>query len=509
MRFTTLLILTFLFVTGCRTEEKPAEQSAVAYTEPYRPQVHFTPQAHWMNDPNGMVYFNGTYHLFYQYYPDSTVWGPMHWGHGTTKDLVHWEHQPVALYPDSLGYIFSGSAVVDSNNTSGFGKDGKPPLIAIFTHHDTTGEKAHTNTFQNQSIAYSNDDGKTWTKYAGNPVLKNPGITDFRDPKVSWYAPEKKWIMTLATKDRITFYSSPDLKNWSKESEFGATVGAHGGVWECPDLFPLAYNGQTVWVLLVSINPGGPNGGSATQYFTGNFDGKTFTPFETDTRWIDYGTDNYAGVTWSNTGKRRIFLGWMSNWQYATVVPTQKWRSAMTIPRELAIEKVGATFLLKSMPIKELARIEEQPVTLENINATNYNLSEKTGKLTGPAKLKITSDTIKTFSVSFSNAAGETLMAGYDMQTNSYFIDRSKSGKIDFEKGFAGKHTAPRLTNKQNLEMTIVIDNASIEMFADDGLTVMSDIFFPNNMYAEINISSPENLQVKTLQFNRLTSIWK
>ena len=288
-------------------------QSVNYYNEPHRPQVHFSPKANWMNDPNGMVFFNNNYHLFYQYYPDSTVWGPMHWGHATSKDLVHWDHQPVALYPDTLGYIFSGSAVADVNNTSGFGKDGKIPLVAIFTHHDPVGEKAGTGTHETQSIAYSLDDGVTWKKYEKNPVLKNPGIKDFRDPKVMWYEPGKKWIMTLATLDHITFYSSPNLKDWTKESALGKEFGAHGGVWECPDLFPLEYEGKEIWILVVNINPGGPNGGSATQYFTGQFDGNKFTPYQTDIRWLDYGPDEYAGITWSNTGNRKIFLGWMSN----------------------------------------------------------------------------------------------------------------------------------------------------------------------------------------------------
>ena len=311
-----------------------SQTNVQAAKEQHRPQIHFTPKAHWMNDPNGMFYNKGVYHLFFQYYPGASVWGPMHWGHATSKDLMHWQEQPIALYPDSLGYIFSGSAVVDKSNTSGFGKKGQVPIVAIFTHHNMEGEKEKRNDFQNQSIAYSLDDGKTWVKYAGNPVLHNPGIVDFRDPKVMWYEAQKKWIMTLATKDRVTFYSSPNLKEWTKESEFGETLGAHGGVWECPDLFTLYDNGKKVWALTVSINPGGPNKGSATQYFLGDFDGNRFTPLSTETKWIDYGTDDYAGVTWSNTGNRKIFLGWMSNWQYATIVPTNIWRSATTIPRE-------------------------------------------------------------------------------------------------------------------------------------------------------------------------------
>ncbi len=298
MKYTLILFM----LLACNTVKKLHAQT---YSDPYRPQIHFSPKEHWMNDPNGMVFYKGVYHLFFQYYPDSTVWGPMHWGHATSKDLVHWKQQPIALYPDSLGYIFSGSAVIDQQNTSGFGKNGHPPMVAIFTHHDPKGEKEGRNNFQNQSLAYSLDEGKTWTKYAGNPVLKNPGIKDFRDPKVRWYEEGKKWIMTLATLDRIDFYSSKNLKTWTKESEFGKDLGAHGGVWECPDLFPMNYKGKTVWILIVNINPGGPNGGSATQYFTGDFDGKTFIPYQTDTRWLDYGPDEYAGITWSNTGNRQ------------------------------------------------------------------------------------------------------------------------------------------------------------------------------------------------------------
>lgn len=354
-------ILLFFYIN------KSYSQQTTIYTEPYRPQIHFSPQAHWMNDPNGLVYFQHQYHLFYQYYPESTVWGPMHWGHAISKDMIHWKHLPIALYPDKLGYIFSGSAVVDVKNTSGLGRNGKTPLVAIYTNHDPEGEKKGSDTYQNQSLAYSLDAGKTWIKYNHNPVLKNPGIKDFRDPKVSWYEPQQKWIITLATQDHISFYSSKNLIDWKKESEFGKTIGAHGGVWECPDLFPLNDQGKKVWVLLVSINPGGPNGGSATQYFTGEFDGNVFTPYKTDTRWIDYGPDDYAGVTWSNTGDRKVFLGWMSNWLYGTSVPTDKWRSAMTVPRELSLLNKNGNYYLQSKPVKELNTLNQKPLTLQHL----------------------------------------------------------------------------------------------------------------------------------------------
>ncbi|MCW3094279.1 MAG: glycoside hydrolase family 32 protein [Ferruginibacter sp.] len=475
--------------------------------EQHRPQIHFSPAAHWMNDPNGMVFYKGVYHLFFQHNPGASIWGPMHWGHATSKDLIHWQEQPIALYPDSLGTIFSGSAVADIHNTSGFGRDGKVPLVAIFTHHnDHLG--AGRNDFQNQSIAYSLDEGKSWTKYSGNPVLKNPGIKDFRDPKVMWHEAGKKWVMTLATKDHITFYSSKNLKSWQKESEFGAAIGAHGGVWECPDLFSLPYQGKTIWVLLVSINPGGPNGGSATQYFTGNFDGKTFTPFETDTRWIDYGADNYAGITWSNTGSRKIFIGWMNNWQYANIVPTEQWRSANTIPRDLAIKKVGDHYYLASQPVKELSVIKEKTKVFENIAIGNYDLGKSIGSLNGAARIDIIANQSESFSFTLSNAAGEQVIAGYDKAINQYYIDRSKSGKIDFEKGFAAKHTAPRLSPKNITQLTLVIDDASIELFADDGLTVMTEIFFPNKPYDQMHIQSASNFLLKKIVYTELKSIW-
>jgi fructan beta-fructosidase len=488
----------------CTTTKDALSQS---YNEPHRPQIHFSPKEHWMNDPNGMVYYKGVYHLFYQYYPGGTVWGPMHWGHATSKDLFNWQDQPIALYPDSLGYIFSGSAVVDYKNTSGFGKNGKVPIVAIFTHHDPKGEKGGKNNFQNQSLAYSLDEGKTWTKYSGNPVLKNPGIKDFRDPKVSWNEVANKWVMTLATLDRITFYSSPNLKHWTKESEFGKEVGAHGGVWECPDLFSLNYQGKKLWVLIVNLNPGGPNGGSATQYFVGDFNGHQFKPFATDTRWLDYGPDEYAGVTYSNTGNRRIFLGWMSNWKYAERVPTEKWRSAMTIPRELSIEKVGEKYLLVSKLVSELNTIKMSTYQYENISAENFDLTSKTRKLSGPCRLKINFSKLTDIAITVSNSLNQKLVIGFDKNKNQYFIDRTQSGKVDFEKDFAAIHTAPRFVNSQPVELTLIIDNASVELFADNGLTVMTEIFFPDKNYTDIKIDAKDN-SIKHLELVRLKSIF-
>jgi fructan beta-fructosidase len=488
---------------GLACIKKAESQSA---TEPYRPQIHFSPKEKWMNDPNGMVYYKNIYHLFFQYYPDSTVWGPMHWGHATSTDMVHWKQQPIALYPDKLGYIFSGSAVVDVHNTSGFGKNGKVPLVAIFTHHDPKGEKAGRNDYQNQSLAYSLDDGKTWTKYDHNPVLKNMGIRDFRDPKVSWYEAGKKWIMTLATQDRISFFSSPNLKDWTRESEFGKELGGHGGVWECPDLFTLDDHGKKIWVLLVSINPGGPNGGSATQYFIGHFDGHEFTSDQKDTRWIDYGPDDYAGVTWSNTGERRIFLGWMSNWWYGTSVPTKKWRSAMTVPRELSLRQINGSYYLSSMPVKELNSLEGKTTHLNDIDARNFDLGKQIGKVSGPAHLYLDGDQLDNFSIVLSNDAGEKLVIGYDKNANRYFIDRTASGQVLFAKNFAGRHTAPRVSSATGLDLHLVIDKASVELFADEGLAVMTEIFFPKHPFTKIRIQAPDAFRIRSLEYSEMRS---
>jgi len=482
------------------------------YREQYRPQIHFSPKEKWTNDPNGMVYAGGIYHLFFQYYPDSTVWGPMHWGHAVSSDLVHWQQEPIALYPDSLGYIFSGSAVLDRNNTSGFGTAGTAPLVAIFTQHDPKGEKDRRNDYQNQSIAYSLDNGKTWKKYRHNPVLKNPGMKDFRDPKVFWYQPGRKWVMTLAAGDRVGFYSSPDLKTWKRESEFGNQAGAHGGVWECPDLFTLDDKGKLVWVLIVNINPGGPNKGSATQYFLGSFDGREFKPYSTGTKWVDYGPDDYAGVTWSNTGGRRIFLGWMSNWLYANTVPTGRWRNAMTIPRELSLKHAGGDLRLASTPVKELDKIGGKPMVTDNkTTGRNMDLSEKIQQINSPCRIDLTIGKLADFSLVLSNQQGQELSLGYNQGQNQFYIDRSKSGKTDFNQEFAARHTAPRFASSPVSTISLIIDNSSVELFADDGLTVMTEIFFPDTPYNQMHLQSPgpRPLSVEKMEYVPLKSIWK
>jgi fructan beta-fructosidase len=460
------------------------------YHERWRPQFHFSPKAHWMNDPNGMVFYQGTYHLFFQYYPDSSVWGPMHWGHAASRDMLHWQELPIALYPDKLGYIFSGSAVVDKDNRSGLGRPGDTPLVAIFTQHDPIGASRHRNDFQNQSIAYSLDNGQTWSKYSGNPVLRNPGITDFRDPKVFWYPAGQEWIMALAAKDHAEFYRSTNLKSWTKTGEFGKKEGAHGGVWECPDLFPLKnVDGRTVWVLIVNINPGGPNGGSATQYFLGRFDGKTFTPTMAGTRWLDYGPDEYAGVTWSNTGTRRIFLGWMSNWLYGQRVPTDPWRSANTIPRELRLAKVGDSLYLTSTPVKELDDLEGPPEQ----ELIPPGPSASPGIMTPlhiPAKVNLKTNKVAAFDLVFSNRFGDSTVIRFD-GAGTYYIDRRHAG-VAVGPDFDRVYTAPRVSKAATIDWTIYADASSFELFADGGLTVMTTLVFPSHPYTQMALRSPD-----------------
>ncbi len=525
-----LCFFTFILLIMSNCSESPASESA-AYREAHRPQFHFSPDSMWMNDPNGMVFYDGEYHLFYQHYPDSTVWGPMHWGHAVSTDLVHWEHLPIALYPDSLGYIFSGSAVVDWKNTSGLGREGQPPLIAIFTHHDPEGEKAGKTDFQYQSIAYSLDKGRTWTKYEGNPVLPNPGIKDFRDPKVFWHRESGRWVMIFAAGDHVQLYHSPDLINWAYASEFGKGTGGQGGVWECPDLFPLPLEGSadTMWVLLLSINPGGPNGGSATQYFLGDFDGTAFRmdpafaeKVAADTAsgnpfWVDYGRDNYAGVTWSDipeTDGRRIFMGWMSNWDYANVVPTQRWRSAMTVPRKLLLKNTPAGPRLFSRPVEELEQLHTETVDIPAREVVQtMDLSEL---LQSPSALLDLSLSLSwepgqqpdEIALVMENNRGEQLRFG--LNGEEYFTDRTAAGKKDFEPGFASRQTAQRWSTFNGLQIRALLDVASVEFFADEGGVAMTDIFFPSEDFTRLKLElSGGKVQVEGGRLFALQSIWQ
>ncbi|WP_373516964.1 glycoside hydrolase family 32 protein [Pricia sp.] len=513
----------FLFLAvvlvSCKNDKKieatmASKTEQEKYTEPYRPQFHFSPESMWMNDPNGMVYTKGVYHLFYQYHPDSTVWGPMHWGHATSKDLLHWQHKPIALYPDEKGFIFSGSAVLDKQNSSGFGTDDNPPLVAIFTYHDA-GRKASGDTnFETQGIAYSLDNGDSWTKYDGNSVVSDENSTDFRDPKVFWYEPDQKWIMSLVAGHHAQFYGSKNLKDWELLGEFGKDRGAHGGVWECPDLLPFKVEGtdKEKWVLLISINPGAPNGGSGTQYFIGDFDGKTFTTDQTEVRWIDWGTDNYAGVTFSNApDDEMIFLGWMSNWLYANETPTESWRGTMTLPRKLTLEKEGKGYTLFNYPIEKVdGMISEGSVKDLNI-AIGGEESISVDNLMRSEVRFVTSS--KDFQLKFGNKVDEELVLTLKSDGNELTLDRSRSGKTDFQEDFGKtiqQMPIPDLPDGK-YEVRILMDRSSIEIFLNKGQYAITAQVFPNENYNALNIvntSDAKALEFKNFGIGSVKGVW-
>ena len=468
------------------------------YNEKYRPDYHFTPQYGWTNDPNGMVYHNGEYHLFYQHNPYGSMWGNMNWGHTVTKDLKKWEHLPVAIAPDSLGAIFSGSAVIDKNNTAGFGKDA---MVAIYT---SAGQS------QVQSIAYSLDNGRTFTKYDKNPVLTDPNYVDFRDPKVFWHNASKQWIMSLATSQVVTFYASKNLKEWTKLSQFGEGIGDHGGVWECPDLFPMTYNGQTKWVLFVSINPGGPNGGSATQYFIGDFDGKDFKadalPYPL---WLDYGRDNYAGVTWNGAPDgRRIFIGWMSNWDYTNQVPTLNFRNAMTVPRELKLIHNGKHMVVANPPVKEIAELRSETKDLQQLKIDkNYAIEKLFDNNNGAYEIEmlINPNRAEVFEFALINRKGEELSFTFDLKNENLIVDRTKSGIIDFSKNFASGGIKAPIVKKESYKIRLLIDKASSEIFVNDGEVVQTNTMFPSEPYNTLTFKvENSSIDVKDIKIYKL-----
>jgi len=518
MKWTSFLFA-LLVLASCKNKEdkkEPMEETAQTeyYKESFRPQFHFTPEKMWMNDPNGMVYNEGIHHLFYQYYPKDIVWGPMHWGHAVSEDLIHWEHKPIALFPDELGYIFSGSAVLDKNNSSGFGTEDNPPLVAIFTYHNAELKKAGKTNFETQGIAYSLDNGDSWTKHEDNPVISDENSTDFRDPKVMWHEPSEKWILTLVAGDHAEFYSSKNLKEWELVGKFGKNKGAHGGVWECPDLFKLKVDGtdEEKWILLISINPGAPNGGSGTQYFIGDFDGNKFTTDQTENRWIDWGTDNYAGVTFNNApNDETVFIGWMSNWTYARETPTEKWRSAMTIPRKLGLKKIGEKYELTNYPVENLEDIIEK----EKGDGTSFAV-EKGGNKSFRGDFNQTDvrfrTKLKDCTFSFKNSSGESVMLSMIDEQNLFLLGRSSSGKVDFNKDFGKGTQKMPVTNLPDgeVEVRMLLDASSVEVFINQGQYVMTAQLFPNANYNELIVInySDTPLEIVDFKVGRVKRVW-
>jgi fructan beta-fructosidase len=473
------------------------------YSEIYRPQFHFTPEKNWMNDPNGMVYFNGKYHLFYQYFPDGVVWGPMHWGHAESVDLLHWKHLPIALYPDKLGWIFSGSAIVDKENTAGFGKNA---LIAIFTYHNDAIWKSGKKNTESQALAYSLDEGKTWLKYKGNPVLNNSGEQDFRDPKVFWNESSARWNMVLAAGDKIKIFSSMNLKKWQFESDFKPLDDDKDlGVWECPDLLPMKVenSNEIKWLMIVNHGDKAPNGGSGTRYFIGDFDGKTFNATQ-KAIWMDGGTDFYAAVTYSNTpNDKKILLGWMSNWQYATKVPTEVWRSAMTLPRELQLVKEKNTYLVTQKIIPEFSSLKKTVFELNEVATPFVNKSVDLSQ----TEITFNAGDARDIIISISNSKGEIF--NVIVSDNKLVTDRSNSGLKDFNPTFTAKPQVMSLNDKKIDSFQLIIDKSSIEILLNDGQFSMTNLIFPTENYSTLTIISKEDKPIRDLKINSISRVWK
>ncbi|KKI89440.1 glycoside hydrolase [Bacillus sp. SA1-12] len=485
--------------------------------EQYRPQFHFSPDEKWMNDPNGMVFFNDEYHLFYQYNPFDTIWGPMHWGHAVSKDLIHWEQLPVALYPDEHGTIFSGSAVVDWQNTSGFFDDDQPGMVAIYTSNDSYPDSNRPR--QRQSLAYSKDNGRTWVKYENNPVLSDQTKTDFRDPKVFWHDSTKKWIMILATGQSVTIYTSPNLIEWEFASEFGSNAGSHAGFWECPDLFPLQVENEenkTKWVMLVSIGDTGTSKeGSRTQYFIGEFDGVTFFNDHDDETvlWLDYGMDNYAGVSWSDipcTDGRRIYIGWMSNWRYANHVPTKDWRGVMTLPREVTLISRNEGISLFQRPVSEVRLMRRDRIVHHNLIVESDKLVSF--EMTSPLmeiNLELEQLNTEKFDLIIQYSDLEHMKIQYDVLDERLIVDRSNSGEHHFSSSFPVLQEAPLKSKNHRIKLQLFIDTSSIEIFANEGEAAVTSLLFPSEGCKKLLLHPYDgNIKVSTLELTDLDPIW-
>ncbi|MGA2777380.1 MAG: glycoside hydrolase family 32 protein [Steroidobacteraceae bacterium] len=483
-----------LFVSVLMTFAAAAAGEPRSFAEPLRPQYHFSPAAHWINDPNGLVYFKHEYHLFFQYNPQGDTWGHMSWGHAVSTDLVHWHELPVAIAEDERAMIFSGSIVVDEHDTSGFAAHGGTPLVAVYTaaEHRAGG-------LQSQALAYSNDRGRTWTKFVGNPVL-DLGLRNFRDPKVFWYEPRHSWIMAAVYSDRhqVGLFSSPDLKHWTHLSDFGP-AGATDGAWECPDLFELSVDGDAAdarWVLKVDVFRSAVAAGSGTQYFVGRFDGQAFTQdTATEAQWVDYGMDFYAAETWANLRPdehRSIWIAWMNSHHYAEQIPTAPWRGAMSVPRELRLHRDHGRIELIQSPVLELAALRGTRLLIaaRTLGADPYRLPLPRGA--GKAAeiiAEFSPQSAREFGLAVDVGGGERTRIGYDVATQSLFIDRSRSGKIPAPI-FAERKAVALAPRDGLIRLHLLLDWSSIEVFADDGAVVMTEQLFPSPHSDRIEVYS-------------------
>ncbi|MCW3116020.1 MAG: Fructan beta-fructosidase [Chitinophagaceae bacterium] len=462
------------------------------YHEKYRPQFHFSPAKNWTNDPNGLVYLDGEYHLFYQYNPFGNEWGHMSWGHAVSKDLVSWKQLPVAIAEEGNTMIFSGSCVIDKNNTAGFAtKPGQVAMVAVYTAHITLNNLKQDSTLQNQHIAYSLDHGRTWTKYKGNPVL-DLGRKDFRDPKVFWYEKGKKWIMTVVFPHEhiVQLYSSPDLKQWTYMSDFGP-AGDINGIWECSDLLQVPVKGKTnqyKWVLLNSVS-------TTMQYFIGEFDGKVFHNEIPDGHIVrpDYGADFYAGITYNNlpAGSLPVLIGWANNWSYAGSIPTFPWKSIMSIPRTLQVTKINGEWALLEQPVAALKNYRLKPVQFENIKFNGSKLLPVQGQ---QMEMEITMDPGRDDSCGIKFAVGNShyFTIGYAERSQELYIDRSNSGDTSFHPDFKNwlKTSTAIPENNNKIKLHIFFDKSIIEVFADDGQVVITEQIFPDEKNKAVVLTS-------------------
>ena len=474
-------------IDGVEKEEpKPDDTPPTAErNEKYRPQIHFTPAQNWMNDPNGMVYADGVYHLFYQYNPQGNDWGNMSWGHATSSDMIHWKEQSVALTRDDLGDIFSGSAIIDKDNTAGFGANA---MVALYTSASNDGK-------QQQSIAYSTDGGKNFTKYNANPVIRN-NDDNLRDPKVFWHEGSKKWVMALAKGwlRGIEFYGSTDLKTWNHLSTFVVDLpGRPSMQWECPDLMQMGDK----WVLIVSVNPGGPIMGSGTMYFVGDFDGTTFKADNLEyPLWLDYGMDNYAGVTWSNTGQRHLMIGWMNNWNYAGAVPCSPWRSAMTLPRELKLMEYDGKPILACPVVKEIDNIAEA-----------WKDAGSALDVSDAYQLRLTVKLDKNTTITLSNDQGEKYVIDVYGSSRLLATHRNAStGVTNFNGTFSvPAMQAPLNVGGETVTLDIFVDQSSVEILTNEGAMSMTNLVFPQGIYNRLSVAGADcEAKVRNLK-----SIWK
>lgn len=457
--------------------------------EKYRPTYHHTPNYGWMNDPNGLFYKDGEWHLYYQYNPYGSQWENMHWRHSVSRDLMTWEDRGNAIVPDGLGAIFSGCCVVDNNNTAGFGKDA---VIAFYT---SAGEN------QTQSMAYSTDNGRTFKKYAGNPVITS-NVPDFRDPHVFWHKETARWIMVLAAGQEMSFYSSADLKSWKYESSFGHGYGNHDGVWECPDLMKLPVVGtdEEKWMLVCNINPGGPSGGSATQYFTGQFDGHRFvcdTKPEV-TKWMDYGKDHYAAVTFDNAPDgRHVIIAWMSNWQYANQVPTKQYRSGNSIARDLHLYEHNGDTFVGVVPSKEVTAKRGKTV-VKNFSGKKktFNAAEGVYEM----EINLSAQPKTPLTITLQNAKGEKVVMTYDHAKATFAMDRTASGETAFSDAFPVTTTAP--VNGDMRTLRLFVDKCGIEAFDAEGRMAMTNLVFPAEPYNTVTVEGGKGCRVSTTIYN-------